>query len=135
MRMQRFCGALTLCLLAPATPLIASDAPAMFCEGPMVFPNTDGSSVTYMMRLAFRGDGYSITSTDTATNETFTDTGTCDTYLDGTCRYVIEDGSTPAPDFYDFGLKRLSGDSFAYQEVWKDRAVGRTILTCRNEIE
>ena len=124
---------------AAATAMISSAAPAVaagfdtdtICLGKMIFPNSDGSSETYDMELTFDAAGYRIVTTRLDRQNTTTDEGTCTDYLVGTCRHDLAVYGERVDDYYDFGLRAVTDTDFAYEEIWKDGARGRTILTCK----
>ena len=127
-----------LCAIASCAAVLisSSGAAAGFaadtrCTGKMVFPNPDGSSETYAMDLTFTATGYRIVTTSLLRDETTEDEGTCTRYLSGTCRLDLVSYGARVDDHYTFQLRPMTQTTFSYEEIWKDGATGRTILTCQ----
>lgn len=118
----------TLCLTGPLAA--ATFEAETLCTGALVFPNEDGSSETYDVSIAFAGEVYEISMTNTRTGEANTDRGRCDEYVGGICHhYIMVDGGR-TDDFYAFGLLRQNARRFVYEEVWRDGSSARTVLSC-----
>lgn len=128
-------NAVMTALGAAALALMAMPGHAMFdaetiCEGLLNFPNDDGTSAIYELVIVLDSHGYALTSTDQDTMEVTVDLGTCTAYAGAGCTHLIEVDGELTGDSYEFRIQRLSGDAYAYQEVWDDGAAARTILTC-----
>ncbi|MEO0766048.1 MAG: hypothetical protein AAFY75_08510 [Pseudomonadota bacterium] len=126
------------CALAVCAAVLisSSDAAAGFasetrCTGNMVFPNPDGSSETYAMELTLTPNGYRIVTTSLLRDETTQDEGTCTRYLSATCRHDLAIYGERVDDHYTFHLRPMTDTTFSYEEIWKDGATGRTVLTCQ----
>ncbi|EBA09586.1 hypothetical protein [Sagittula stellata] len=105
----------------------------MVCTGRMDFPNADGSTETYDLRLTLDAAGYRIMSTHVADGAVTDDAGTCTDYLDPGCRHEIRDAAGEVTDFYDFVLVALDGGEYAYAERWADGFEGGARMTCAPE--
>ncbi|MEX0282173.1 MAG: hypothetical protein AB3N13_13400 [Arenibacterium sp.] len=105
------------------------------CNGMLKFPNDDGTSSEYELLILLDAVGYALTSTDQETSETTFDAGECSAYASAGCTHEIEVDGEKTGDSYHFRLQKISATTFAYEEVWADGSVGRTILTCTPDRE
>ena len=115
---------------------VASAAEARFetetvCNGFLKFPNDDGSSSDYELLIVLDSYGYALTSTDQETDETTVDIGECNAYAGAGCTHEIMVDGEKTGDSYRFRIQKMSATTFAYEEVWADGSVGRTILSCK----
>jgi hypothetical protein len=123
--------AIWLFCLALAAPAAARFDTETMCSGFLNFPNDDGTSVAYDLLIRFDSQGYTLTSTDQETGETIVDARACAAYAGAGCTHEIEADGAKTGDSYRFRIQKMTATTYAYEEVWADGSVGRTILTCR----
>ncbi|MEX0339402.1 MAG: hypothetical protein AB3N11_10220 [Arenibacterium sp.] len=119
-----------LLLLAVASPVAARFETETVCNGFLKFPNDDGTSSEYELLIVLDSYGYALTSTDQETDEITVDIGECTDYAERGCTHEIEVEGEKTGDSYRFRIQKMSDTTFAYEEVWADGSVGRTILSC-----